>query len=182
MRTLRKVFGGKLQGIMLSVLLLLVTFNYGALTYYRQVLSTRDFSSIPDPQRRVGYCMMSTMSFAEKYLLAETSAHPPDFTIYSAVMSLAPEARNREDVRTAIGALKIREKLRERAHGLSQAVAASCGYWEVKWPSDTSPLDIHLKWLRYDSTFSHFVERIRSEPDAAERLWIQLRRKAKAKN
>jgi hypothetical protein len=159
--------------------MLLVLVNYGALAYYRDALSVRDYSAIPNPQNRVGYCMLSSMTFADKYLLAETTAHPPDFDIYSAVMSLPMDKRKLAEVRIAIGALKNRDKLRERAHGMSHAVAAACGYWEVKWPLGVTPLDINLKWNRFDSTFSNFVERIRGEPDAAERLWIELKKKSK---
>lgn len=177
MRKWRKVFGSKFQGFLLSTLLLLVSVNYAALAYYREALSTRDYSVVPDPHRRVGYCMMSSVTFADKYLLAETAAHPPEFRLYSAVMSLAKESRDREDVRMAIGVLKDRDKLRERAQRLSHSVAVSCGYGAVSWPSGTTPLDIHFKWLQFDSTFSHFVEIVRSEPDAAERLWSELKRK-----
>jgi hypothetical protein len=177
MGKLRKIFGSKFQGFMLLTLLLLVTFNYGALIYCREALSGRDYSMIPDPGRRVGYCMMSSMTYADKYLLAETAVHPPDFQLYSAVMFLSRESKGREDVRMAVGVLKDRDKLRERAQRLSQSVAHSCGFGTVNWPSGTTPLDIHLKWLQFDSTFSHFVEVVRLQPDAVERLWGELKKK-----
>lgn len=175
----RKVFGSRLQGIVLSVLLLLVLANYGVLTYLREELSTRDYSTIPDPRNRVGYCMLSNLTAADKYLLAETAARPPDFGIFSAVMSLSGRALSRQEMRFAIRALKYRDELRERAHRLSHAAAAACGYWELKWPSHITPLDIQLKWVQFDATYSHFIERIRSDPDAAERAGTELNRRTK---
>jgi uncharacterized glyoxalase superfamily protein PhnB len=180
MRKWRKVFGSKFQGVMLSTLLFLVSCNYAALAYYRDTFSARDYSMIPDPQRRVGYCMMSSMTIADKYLVAETAGHPPDLPLYMAVMSLPQESKDRDEVRIAIGALKDRDKMRLQAQNLSHPVAASCGYWTVNWPSGTTPLDILLKWLQFDSTFSHFVESVRSEPDATERVRIELKKSARA--
>lgn len=175
----RKAFRSRLQGALLSVLLVLVLLNYGALIYLRDELSTRDYSMIPDPRNRVGYCMLTSMTLADKYLLAETTAHPPDFGIFSAVMSVPGQGLSRQEMKIAISALKNRDDLRARAHRVSHEAAAGCGYWQIKWPSGITPLDIHLKWLKFDSTYSRFVERIRLDPDAAERIGIELSRRAK---
>ena len=167
----------RLQTILMSVLLLLVAFNYGALAYYRDVLSSRDYSVIPNPQDRVGYCMMSSMTLPDTYLLAQTTAHPPSFEVYKAVMSLPQAAKETPQARIALNALKIREKLRERAHGMSHLVAFRCGFWKVKWPDGVGPLEVNLKWHQFDSTFWYFVNRLYAEPDAADVLYKSLRNK-----
>ena len=163
---------------MLSVLLFLVVLNFGGLGYLRDALSTRDYSMIPDPKNRVAYCMLSNITETDRNLLAETTARPPDFDVYSALMSLPKPALDRKEVRIAIDALKHRDALRDNAHRVGHAAAAVCGYWQIKWPSDTSPLEVSLKWLQFDSTYSRLVDRFRSHPDAAQRLWIELSRKA----
>ena len=167
----------RLQTILLSVLLSLVLLNYGAMAYYRSVLSERDYSVILNPQDRVGYCMLSSMTLPDTYLLAQTTAQPPSFAIYKSVMSLPEVAKQRPEVRTALGALKAREKLRERAHAMSHLVAFRCGYWKVKWPDGVGPLDVNLKWHRFDSTFWNFLNRIQSEPDAVDVLYKALHNK-----
>jgi hypothetical protein len=164
----------RFQTTLMSVLVFLVLLNYGALAYLRDVLATRDYSAIPGPQARVGYCMMSSMTLPDTYLLAQTVAHPPDFSVYKAVMSLPEATKARPDVRTALGALAIRQQLRDRAHGMSHLVAFRCGYWKVKWPEGVGPLEVNLKWHKFDSTFWYFLNRIRSEPDAAEVLYKRL--------
>ena len=177
MSTLRKIFASKLHASLLSVLLVLVLLNFVGLGYLRDALSTRDYSMIPDPKNRVAYCMLSNITDADRDLLAETTAHPPDFDMYSAVMSLPKQMMNRKEVRIAIGALRKRDELRDRAHQLSHAKAAGCGYWQIKWPANMSPLDVSLNWLQFDSTYSRLVDRFRSSPDAAQRLWIEISRK-----
>jgi hypothetical protein len=167
----------RLQTILMSVLLSLVLLNYGALAYYGDVLSTRDYSAIPDPHDRVGYCMLSSMTLPDTYLLAQTAAQPPSFAVYKSVMSLPEVAKQRPEVRTALGALKAREKLRERAHGISHLVAYRCGFWKVKWPDGVGPLEVNLKWHRFDSTFWYFLSRIQAEPDAVEVLYKALHSK-----
>ena len=178
MRKLRKIFGSRLHAILLSVLAFLVLLNFVGLSYLREALTTRDYSMIPDPRNRVAYCMLSNITDADRNLLAETTAHPPDFDMYSRVMSLPRDAQDRKEVRSAIGALRKRDDLRALAHKASHAVAATCGYWQVKWPENISPLDVSLSWLQLDSTYLRLVDRFRSSPDAAQRLWIQLSRQA----
>jgi hypothetical protein len=177
MKKLPKIFASRFHAVLLSVLLFLVLFNYGALSYFREALSGRDYSMIPDPKNRVAYCIVSSISNSDKNVLAETTAHPPDFDIYSKVMSQPQQTLNRKEVQIAIGALRKRDDLRQRAHKLSHAAAAACGFWQVKWPTDISPLDVSLKWLQFDSTYSRLVDSFRSNPDAAQRLWIELTRK-----
>ena len=167
----------RLQTVLLSVLLSVVLINYGALAYYRDVLATRDYSSIPNLQDRVGYCMMSNTTLPDSYLLAETTAYAPTFEIYKAVLSLSLEAKGRLEAQNAMKAFKVREQLRERAHALSVRAASRCGFWKVKWPEGVTPLDVNLKWQRFDSTFWYFLSRLRAEPDAAERLYKSMRKK-----
>jgi hypothetical protein len=57
-------------------LLLLSSGAYAALFYTAEALSERDYSGIADPQLRAGYCMLSNTSVPEKYLHAESTAHP----------------------------------------------------------------------------------------------------------
>ena len=162
---------------MLSVLLVLVLLNFGGLTYLREALSSRDYSAIPDPRNRVAYCMLSNITDDDRNLLAETTARPPDFDMYSTVMSLPRDAQDRKEVRSAIGALTKRDRMRALAHKISHALAASCGYWQLQWPANLSPLEVSLNWLQFDSTYSRLVDRFRSNPDAAQRLLIELSRK-----
>lgn len=167
----------RLQTILMSVLVSLVLLNFGALAYFRDALSARDYSAIPDPQLRVGYCMMSSMTLPDTYLLAETIAHPPSFEVYRAVMSLSTQATERPEVRIAMSALKARNNLRARAHSMSTLIAFRCGYWKVKWPDGVSPLDVNFKWHRFDPTFWNFVNWVKTQPDAAERLYKATRKK-----
>jgi hypothetical protein len=37
-----------------------------------------------------------------------------------------------------------------------------------------TPLDIATRLLQYDSTFSYFLERVRADPDAADRVYEAL--------
>lgn len=167
----------RLQTLLVSVLVAVVLVNYGAMAYFRDVLSMRDYSSIPNPQDRVGYCMMSTTTLADTYLLAETTAYAPSFEIYKTVVSLSLEGKGRLDVQTAMKAVKAREQLRERAHALSVLAASRCGFWKIKWPQGVTPLDVNLKWHRFDSSFWYFLSRLRAEPDAAELLYKAMRKK-----
>ena len=178
MRKLRTIFGSRFHAALLSVLLVLVLLNFGGLTYLRESLSKRDYSVIPDPKNRVAYCMLSNITDEDKNLLAETTARPPDFDMYSAVMSLPRDTQDRKEVRNAIGALTKRDNMRALAHKVSHAVAAGCGYWQLEWPANMSPLEVNLNWLRFDSTYARLVDRFRSHPDAAQRLWTALTRKA----
>lgn len=177
MRKLRKIFGSRFHAVLLPVLLVLVLLNFGGMTYLREALSQRDYSVIPDPRNRVAYCMLSNTTDDDRNLLAETAARPPDFDMYSAVMSLSRDAQDRKEVRSAIGALTKRDNMRALAHKVSHALAAGCGYWQLEWPANMSPLEVSLNWLQFDPTYSRLVDRFRAHPDAAQRLWIALSRK-----
>jgi len=160
-----------------KVMIALLLFGSGvdtALFYAAEKLSARDYSGIIDPQLRVGYCMVSNMSIAEKYLLAESTARSPDFKVLLVVMSHALGSENKEQDEAAIRALRERDELRLRAIKSSYSIAVSCGYQQVSWPSGVTPLDISTKWLQHDSTFSHFLEKVKSEPDAADRVYARL--------
>ena len=177
MRKLRKIFGSRFHAVLLSVLLVLVLLNFGGMTYLREALSQRDYSVVPDPNNRVAFCMLSSITDEDRNLFAETTARPPDFDMYSAVMSLPRDAQDRQEVRSAIGALTKRDNMRALAHKVSHAAAAVCGYWQIKWPEGISPLEVSLNWLQFDSTYSRLVDRFRAHPDAAQRLWMTLSRK-----
>lgn len=159
---------------MLIGLLLLASGAYATLFYTAETLSERDYSGIADPQLRVGYCMLSNTSIPEKYLLAESTAHPPDLDVLLVVMPHALGGEITEQKKAAIRALRERDELRRRVITSSFRVADSCGYREVTWPPGTTPLDINIKWLQYDSTFSFFLERVKAEPDAADRVYDAL--------
>lgn len=155
--------------------LLLLASGFDAVLFYAaEALSARDYSGIADPQLRVAYCMLSNTSIPEKYLLAESTAHPPDLKVLFVVMSHALGGEITEQKKAAIRALRERDELRLRAIRSSFRVADSCGYREVTWPPGTTSLDITVKWLQHDSTFSFFLERVRSEPDAADRVYYEL--------
>lgn len=149
---------------------------YGALFYAVEAMSERDFSGIRDPQLRVGYCMVSSTSNPDKYMIAETAARPPDLAMMSAVMPYAFAGVITEEKRAAILALRERDELRLRAVRWSLRLADTCGYENVAWLPGTAPLDISMKWLEHDSTFLYFVERVKSESDAAARTYDALKR------
>jgi hypothetical protein len=155
-------------------ILLLASGAYAAVFYATEALSERDYSGIADPQLRVGYCMLSNTSIPEKYLLAESAAHPPNLEVHLVVMPHALRGEITEQKKAAIWALKARDELRQWAIRSSFRVAGICGYWEVAWPPKTTPLDITTKLLQYDSTFSYFLERVRADPDAADRVYDAL--------
>lgn len=170
----RRVGGRKPKYKVLIALLLLGSGADAALFFALGNLSARDYSGIADPQLRVGYCMVSNMPIAEKYLLAESTARSPDFKVLLVVMSHALGGENKEQDEAAIRALRERDELRLRAIRSSFSVAVSCGYQQVSWPPGVTPLEISTKWLQHDSTFSYFLERVKSEPDAADRVYYKL--------
>ena len=155
-------------------ILLLASGAYAAVFYTTEALSERDYSGIADPQLRVGYCMLSNTSIPEKYLLAESTAHPPNLEVHLVVMPHALRGEITEQKKAAIWALKARDELRQWAIRSSFRVAGICGYWEVAWPQKATPLDIATKLLQYDSTFSYFLQRVKAEPDAADRVYEAL--------
>lgn len=160
---------------MLVGLLLLVAGADAALFYTIESVSERDYSAIADPQLRVGYCMVANTTLPEKYLLAESAARPEDPEVVTVVMSHALAGDITAEKQSALLALKVRAELRQRAIRSSFLAAESCGYRQVSWPPQATPLDTSLKWLHYDSTFSFFLAKVRAEPDAADRLYGLLR-------
>lgn len=160
----------------LIALLSLVSGVYAALFYAADALSERDYSGITDPELRVGYCMVSNTSIAEKYLFAETTARAPDLAMYLIVMPYALAGVITEQKKAAILALKERDELRMRAVRWSSRAAESCGYQKVNWPGGTTPLDINMRWLQLDSTFLNFLEIAMAERDAADRVYDALGR------
>ena len=168
------VAGTKSNIRVLIGLLLLSSGAYAALFYTAEALSERDYSGIADPQLRAGYCMLSNTSVPEKYLLAESTAHPPNIEVLLVVMPHALRGEITEQKKAAIWALRERDELRHRAIKSSFRVAGICGYWEITWPPKVTPLDITTKLLQYDSTFSYFLERVKADPDAADRVYEAL--------
>ena len=156
-------------------LLSFVSGAYGALFYTAEAMSERDYSGIPDPRLRVGYCMVSSTSNPDKYMVAETAARPPDIAVFSVVMPYALGGVITDQKRAAILALRERDELRLRAVRWSQHAAETCGYNNVAWAPGTAPLDISMKWLAHDSTYRFFLERVKSEPDAAGRIYDVLK-------
>jgi hypothetical protein len=171
----QKARGYKPKYKVLVGLLSFVSGVYGALFYAAEAMSERDYSGIPDPQLRVGYCMVSSTSSPDKYMFAETAARPPDFAMFSAVMPYALRGVITEEKRAAILALRERDELRLRAVRWSLRAADACGYGNVAWPPGTAPLDISMKWLAHDSTYLFFLERVKTDPDAAARVYDALR-------
>jgi hypothetical protein len=168
------VAGTKSNYRVLIGLLLLACGAYAAVFYTTEALSERDFSRIADPQLRAGYCMLSNTSVPEKYLLAESTAHAPNIDVLLVVMPHALRGEITEQKKAAIWALKARDELRQRAIRSSFRIADICGYWGVAWPQKATPLDIATKLLQYDATFSYFLERVKADPDAADRVYDAL--------
>ncbi|HKA60681.1 MAG TPA: hypothetical protein VKD28_18840 [Gemmatimonadales bacterium] len=154
--------------------LAIVTGLYAGLFYAADTVSERDYSAIKDPQLRVGYCMASNTYNPDKYVFAETTVRSPDLTLYSVVMPHALGGVITEQKRAALLALRERDELRVRALRLSFRLADYCGFRAVDWPPGTTPLDVSVKWLQHDSTFLFYVERVRGEPDAADRTYRTL--------
>jgi hypothetical protein len=173
--TFSKARGHKLMRPALVCLLLLACSAYAALTYALERVSERDFSAIADPGLRVGYCIVSNMALSEKYLLAETAVRAPDFRMSMAVVPYALDGTDTEQKRAAIRSLRERDVLRQRAQQFSVRLADSCGYRQMAWPPEVTPLDISLRWLRHDSAFSFFLTKLGAEPDAADRVYQELR-------
>lgn len=176
MTTSQKTRGYSPRYRVLVGLLSLASGVYAALFYAAEAMSERDYSGISDPQLRVGYCMVSSTFNPEKYLLAESAVRPPDFKIFAVVMPHALAGVITEQKRAALLALRERDELRTRAVRLSFRLAEYCGYDKVAWPAGTLPLDISMKWLQHDSTYMFFLEKIKAEPDAADRVYNALRR------
>jgi hypothetical protein len=147
---------------------------YAGLFYAADTVSQRDYSAIKDPQLRVGYCMASNTYNPDKYVFAETTVRSPDIALSAVVMPHALGGVITDQKRAALLALRERDELRVRALRLSFRVADYCGFRAVDWPPGTTPLDISVKWLQHDSTFLFYVERVRSEPDAADRIYRTL--------
>lgn len=159
-----------------TALLIIASGAYAALYYAVETLPARDFSGIADPQLRVGYCMVSSTTLPEKHLLAESSARPEDLEVIAIVMSRALSGEATETKEAAIRALRERGELRLRAIRASFRVAEYCSYRLVSWPPGVTPLDTSMKWLRYDATYSFFLEKARAEPDAVDRLYGEMGR------
>jgi len=155
-------------------LLFLSAGAYAAVFYATAAMSERDYSGIADPQLRAGYCMLSNTSIPEKYLLAESTAHPPNLEVLMVVMPHALRGEITDQKKAAIWALRERDELRQRAITSSFRLAGICGYWEITWPPKVTPLDIATKLLQYDSTFSYFLERVKADPDATDRIYEAL--------
>jgi hypothetical protein len=175
----QKAPGRRTRFSLLAGLLALVCGVYAALFYAAEAMSERDYSAISDPQLRVGYCMVSSTFHSDKYLLAESAVRSPDLKMFSVVMPHALAGVITDQKRAAILALRERDELRTRAVRLSFRLAEYCGYEKVAWPAGTLPLDISMKWLQHDSTYLFFLEMIKAEPDAADRLYDALRRKSR---
>jgi hypothetical protein len=161
---------------LLAGALAIVVGVYAGLFYVAEAMSERDYSGIGDPQLRVGYCMVSNTFNSDKYLLAESAVRSPDLKMFSIVMPHALAGVITDQKRAALLALREREELRTRAVRLSFRLAEHCGYEKVAWPAGTLPLDISVKWLQHDSTYLFFLEKIKAEPDAADRVYDALRR------
>jgi hypothetical protein len=95
--------------------------------------------------------------------------------MFAVVMPHALAGVITEQKRAALLALRERDELRTRAVRLSFRLAEYCGYDKVAWPAGTLPLDISMRWLRHDSTYMFFLEKIKAEPDAADRVYNALR-------
>jgi hypothetical protein len=173
----QKAPGRKTRYSLLAGLLALASGAYATLFYAAEAMSERDYSGIKDPQLRVGYCMMSSTSNTDKYLLAETTIRSPDIEIYRIVMPYALAGAVTLQKRAALMALRERDELRTRAVRLSFSLAEFCDYRNIAWPKGTTPLDVSFKWLRHDSTFRFFLEKVKAEPDAAARVYDALGRK-----
>lgn len=169
-----KASGRRTRYPVLAGLLALAAGAYATLFYAAEAMSERDFSGIKDPQLRVGYCMMSSTSNTDKYLLAETTIRSPDLEMYRLVMPYALAGANTAQKRAALVALRERDDLRTRAVRLSFSLAEYCDYGNIAWPQGTTPLDVSFKWLRHDSTFRFFLEKVEAEPDAAARVYYSL--------
>jgi hypothetical protein len=150
---------------------------YATLFYAAEAMSERDYSGIKDPQLRVGYCMMSNTSNTDKYLLAETAIRSPDIEMYRIVMPYALGGAVTVQKRSALMALRERDELRARAVRLSFYLAEYCEYRNIAWPQGSTPLDVSFKWLRHDTTFQFFLEKVKAEPDAAARVYDAVARK-----
>lgn len=170
----QKAPGRRTRYPLLAGLLALASGAYATLFYAAEAMSQRDYSDIKDPQLRVGYCMMSSTSNTDKYLLAETTIRSPDFEMYRIVMPYALAGAVTVQKRAALVALRERDEIRTRAVRLSFSLAEYCDYRNIAWPQGTTPLDVSFKWLRHDSTFRFFLEKVKAEPDAAARIYDAL--------
>lgn len=181
MTTFQETRGFKPRHQVLVGILLLVAAAYGGLFYAVEAVSERDYSAINDPQLRVGYCMASNTSNSDKYLFAETTVRSPDLEMYSVVMPHALTGVITERKRAAALALRERDELRVRAVRSSFRVADYCGFLTVAWPQGITPLDVSMKWMQRDPTFLYYVERVKGEPDEADRVYQTLARSGVAK-
>jgi hypothetical protein len=170
----RKAPGRRSRYSLLAGLLALASGAYATVFYAVEAMSERDYSGIKDPQLRVGYCMMSNTSNTDKYLLAETTIRSPDIEMYRIVMPYALAGAATVQKRAALMALRERDELRTRAVRLSFSLAEHCDYRNIAWPQSTTPLDLSFRWLRHDSTFRFFLERVKAESDAAARVYDAL--------
>ena len=170
----QKVPGRRTRYSLLAGLLALASGVYATLFYAAEAMSERDYSGIKDPQLRVGYCMMSNTSNTDKYLLAETTIRSPDIEMYRIVMPYALAGAGTVQKRAALIALRERDELRARAVRVSFSLADYCKYRTIAWPQGSTPLDVSFKWLRHDTTFQFFLEKVKAEPDAAARVYDTL--------
>lgn len=166
------------QGFILVILISLFVGGYVGARLYKRELERRDFSGIPQPEVRVGYCITTLASTYQKRVIAETTVRPPDERLFDAVLVHAVSGEVSAEKSAAVKALRTRADARE--HALQHAVwlAESCGYRQSGLVQ-LMPFELVVKWLRYDSEFQRFRdEYTRQRPDAALIFYDGLMRAA----
>lgn len=167
-----------MQGFILVVLVSLFAGGYVAARLYKRELDRRDFSTIPIPEVRVGYCITTLASTYQKRVIAETTVRPPDERLFDAVLVHAVTGEVSEQKTAAVKALRTRADAREYALQHAVWLAESCGYRQSGLVQ-LMPFDLVVKWLRYDPEFQRFrQEYTRQRPDAALVFYDSLLRAA----
>lgn len=129
----------------------------------------RDYSAIPDAELRVGFCIISTLTRAQKAVIAQSVRREPDPELFGAVMPLALSGEASAEKKEMLHALRERDTLRTQARDLVRKAADECDYDRSRIAANTTPWNIALKWLAYDREFQEMVRaEWKHPPDAAE--------------
>ena len=164
--------GAKLAVLACSLLMGIAGYHAGAFVEDR--LSQRNYSMIPDTNLRVGYCMMSKLDYRTKVLIAEFSTHPPDNSLFEAV--IVRMVTGDESARQAMRALSLRDETRKLALQAVNAVAQSCSYWNAPDAITREATGMVAHWLTYDTEYKRILADIQRRPrDAADLYLLKLK-------
>lgn len=148
----------------LLVFLFLIPAGDSAFTLAIEAAGRRDYSMIPMPETRVGYCIAASIPAHEKAAIAESLARPLDDPRLTGALRHSTFAAADGEKHQVLQAANERYVLRMRALDYMANAAIRCGYDDLHWPDDVSPFSLGERWLRHDTGFQFFLDQMKGAP------------------